>query len=88
MADYKWRALAAFACGATIGVVAGLFLAPKSGEQLRADLRHRLNNGADRVRAVSSSVARRAQEMANEVHHGVSEIAEAGLRASRKVMHS
>lgn len=88
MAGSKWTGLFAFFLGASLGVVAGMLLAPKSGEDLREDLSDRLNEGADRVRSASRSVGRRAQEMANQVQQGVSDVAEAGLRASRKLTRS
>ncbi len=85
MADSKWTGFFAFFLGASLGVVAGMLLAPKSGEDLREDLTDRLNEGAHRVRTASKSVAHRAQEMAGQVRQGVSDVADAGLRASRKI---
>jgi gas vesicle protein len=85
MANSKWTGLFAFFLGASLGVVAGMLLAPKSGEDLREDLNDRLSEGAERVRATSRSVARRAQEMAGQVQQSVSDAAEAGMRASRKM---
>ena len=73
MASSKWTGFFAFFLGASLGVVAGMLLAPKSGEDLREDLNDRLNEGAKRVRATSRSVARRAQEMASEVQQRVSD---------------
>lgn len=88
MKGSNWSAVFAFFVGASLGVVAGMFLAPKSGEELREDLTDRLNEGAHRVRAASRSVTRRAQEMASQVHENVSDMADAGLRASRKLTRS
>lgn len=88
MASSKWTGVFAFLLGASLGVVAGMLLAPKSGEDLREDLRDRLNEGADRVRTASKTVARRAQEIAGQVEQSVSEMADAGLRASRKITRS
>ena len=88
MAGSKWTGFFAFFLGASLGVVAGMLLAPKSGEDLREDLNDRLTEGAERVRATSKSVARRAQEMASQVQQSVSDAAEAGLRASRKLTRS
>jgi gas vesicle protein len=85
MANSKWTGLFAFFLGASLGVVAGMLLAPKSGEDLREDLNDRLSEGAERVRATSRSVARRAQEMASQVQQSVSDAAQAGMRASRKM---
>ena len=88
MAGSKWTGFFAFFLGASLGVVAGVLLAPKSGEDMREDLTDRLNKGAERVRTTSKSVTRRAQEMANQVQQSVSEAAEAGIRASRKMTRS
>jgi len=88
MASSKWTGVFAFLVGASLGVVAGMLLAPKSGEDLREDLTDRLNEGADRVRSAGRSVSRRAQEIANQVQQGVSDVAEAGLKASRKLTRS
>jgi len=88
MAGSKWTGFFAFLLGAGLGVVAGMLLAPKSGEELREDLTDRLDEGATRLRAASKSVRRRAQDIASQVQQGVSDVAEAGLRASRKVTRS
>jgi gas vesicle protein len=88
MAGSKWTGVIAFFLGASLGVVAGILLAPKSGEETREDLSDRLNEGAERVRTAGKTVARRAQEMASQVQQGVSDMAEAGLRASRKISRS
>jgi gas vesicle protein len=88
MAGSKWTGFVAFFLGASLGVVAGILLAPKSGEDMREDLTDRINEGAERVRTTSRSVARRAQEMANKVQQSVSDAAEAGMRASRKMTRS
>jgi gas vesicle protein len=88
MTDSKWTTFFAFFLGASLGVVAGMLLAPKSGEELREDLTDRLNEGAERARTAGRSVSRRAQEMANQAQQRVSEMADPGLRASRKVTRS
>ena len=88
MAGSKWTGLFAFFLGAGLGVVAGMLLAPKSGEDLREDISGRLNDGAHRVRTAGRTVSRRAQEMANQVQQTVSDAADAALRASRKVTRS
>ena len=38
-----------FAAGLALGAGLGLLLAPKSGKELRTDLRHRMHNGVDGV---------------------------------------
>jgi gas vesicle protein len=88
MANSKWAGFFAFILGASVGVVAGMLLAPKSGEDLREDLADRLNEGRRQVRTASKTVARRAQEVANQVQQSVSDVADAGIRASRKIARS
>ncbi|PYU26646.1 MAG: hypothetical protein DMG32_09500 [Acidobacteria bacterium] len=88
MAGSKWTGFFAFFLGASLGVVAGMLLAPKSGEELREDLGDRLNEGAHRVRTAGRTVSRRAQDMASQVQRSVSDAADAALRASRKVTRS
>jgi gas vesicle protein len=81
----KWTAVAAFVCGASLGVLAGMFLAPKSGEEMREDFTDQLHEGAKRVRAATKSVKRQAHEIADQVQQAASDMAEAGLRAARKI---
>ena len=84
MTGSRWTTFFAFLAGASLGVVAGMLLAPKSGEELREDLTDRLNEGAERARTAGRAVSRRAQEMAGQVQQSVSDMADAGLRAARK----
>jgi gas vesicle protein len=88
MATSKWSGFFAFLLGASLGIAAGMLLAPKSGEDLREDLTDRLNEGARRARTAGKNVARRAQEVAEQVQESVSDLADAGLRASRKIARS
>jgi gas vesicle protein len=88
MAGSKWTGFFAFFLGASLGVVAGMLLAPKSGEDLREDLAERINEGARQVRTASKSVVRRAQDVANQVQQSVSDVTDAGIRASRKIARS
>lgn len=85
MRDNKWIAVAAFACGAALGALAGIYFAPKSGKEMREDLSDQLNEGARRARKASEQVTRRAQEMAGQVQRSVSDLADAGIRAARKI---
>jgi hypothetical protein len=54
-ADYLLPALGAFTVGVLLGVGVGVLLAPKPGQELRSDLRNRLQSGQD---AVSGAVGR------------------------------
>jgi gas vesicle protein len=88
MADNKWSAFGAFLCGAALGALAGIYFAPKSGKEMREDLSDQWNEGARRARKASDSVTRRAQEIAGQVQQSVSDLADAGVRAARKINRS
>ncbi len=85
MADNKWSAFGAFLCGAALGALAGIYFAPKSGKEMREDLSDQWNEGARRARKASDKVTRRAQEIAGQVQQSVSDLADAGVRAARKI---
>ncbi len=85
MADNKWNAFGAFLCGAALGALAGIYFAPKSGKEMREDLSDQWNEGARRARRASDKVTRRAQEIAGQVQQSVSDLADAGARAVRKI---
>jgi hypothetical protein len=59
-ADYLLPALGAFTVGVLLGVGVGVLLAPKPGQELRSDLRNRLQSGQD---AVSGAVGRVAENV-------------------------
>lgn len=84
MAGSRWTTFFSFFLGASLGIGIGMLLAPKSGEELREDLTDRLNEGTRRARAVGKTVSRRAQEIAEQAREGVSDMADAGVRAARK----
>jgi gas vesicle protein len=85
MGDNKWSAFGAFLCGAALGALAGVYFAPKSGKEMREDLSDQWNEGARRARKASDRVTRRAQEIAGQVQESVSDLADAGMRAARKI---
>jgi gas vesicle protein len=85
MADNRWSAFGAFLCGAALGALAGIYFAPKSGKEMREDLSDQWNEGARRARKAGDTVTRRAQEIAGQVQQSVSDLADAGARAVRKI---
>jgi len=85
MRDNKWSALVAFICGAAVGALAGIYFAPKSGKEMREDLSDQWEEGTRRARKAGAKVARHAQEMAEQVQQSVSDLADAGMRAARKI---
>ena len=54
--------LAYFVIGGTIGAVAALLLAPKSGRELRGDIADVTRKGVDRTRELGTQVGARAGE--------------------------
>jgi hypothetical protein len=48
-ADWLLPALGIFGAGLVVGAGLGLLLAPKPGRELREDLRHRVQSGAEAV---------------------------------------
>ena len=85
MRENKWTAVLAFVCGAALGALAGIYLSPKSGKEMREDLGDLLSEGERRARKTGERVARRAQDMAGQVQKSVSDLADAGVRAARKI---
>lgn len=85
MAGSKWTTFFAFFLGASLGIGIGMLFAPKSGEELREDLSDQLNEGTRRARAAGKTISRRAQTLADQARESVSDMADAGLRAARKV---
>ncbi|MCD9025985.1 YtxH domain-containing protein [Cohnella silvisoli] len=53
--------------GGVIGAVAALLLAPKSGRELRGDIRDRYTDMQDRTKRMLTDVGNRTQEMAKQV---------------------
>lgn len=60
--DNLLPALGAFTVGVLLGVGVGLMLAPKPGNELRSDLRNRIQSGQD---ALTNAVASRTGDPAN-----------------------
>lgn len=55
--DYLLPALGAFTVGVLLGVGVGLMLAPKPGNELRSDLRNRLQGGQESLTGAGASRA-------------------------------
>lgn len=53
--DYLLPALGAFTVGVLLGVGVGLMLAPKPGNELRNDLRNRIQGGQDTLTGTGTS---------------------------------
>jgi gas vesicle protein len=77
--------IAYFAIGATLGAVAALLFAPKSGRELREDLADATRKGVDRARETGSQLSTRAGEYYESASTRAGELA-TGVReaASRR----
>jgi gas vesicle protein len=77
--------IAYFAIGATLGAVAALLFAPKSGRELREDLADATRKGVDRARETGSQLSTRAGEYYESASARAGELA-TGVReaASRR----
>jgi gas vesicle protein len=77
--------IAYFAIGATLGAVAALLFAPKSGRELREDLADATRKGVDRARETSTQLSQRAGEYYETASQRAGELA-SGVReaASRR----
>jgi len=78
----------AFAIGLGVGAILGLVFAPQSGEDTRALLREKAQDGIDEAVARGKKVARRAQAAADSAREFVNNAAEAGEGAYREARNS
>jgi len=78
----------AFAIGLGVGAILGLVFAPQSGEDTRALLREKAQDGIDEAVARGKKVARRAQAAADSAREFVNNATEAGEGAYRAARNS
>ena len=74
----------AFAIGLGVGAVAGMMFAPKSGEEARALLREKAQDGMNEVITQGKKVARKAQAAADNAKELVSDAVDSGQSAYRE----
>jgi gas vesicle protein len=85
----NWPAItSAFAIGLGVGAILGLVLAPQSGEDTRALLREKAQEGIDETVSQGKRVARKAQRAADSAREFVNDAVEAGQGAYREVRNS
>jgi gas vesicle protein len=70
-----------FILGVGVGAVAASLLAPKSGEDLRADIAEGVSEGANRVRRSSKDLRQRTQKLVGLAKDHVQDALEAGDEA-------
>lgn len=86
MSRKNWPEItAAFAIGVGVGAIVGMMLAPQSGEETRAYLRERAEQGFDEVKEQGKRVARRAQATAEDAKDFMNEAMDRGKAAYREV---
>ncbi len=64
--------LAGIGLGVLIGAVIGLLFAPKSGEEMRGEIGHKLHDLTEKVRELSHQVAERGGETVRNLRERVS----------------
>jgi gas vesicle protein len=85
----NWPAItSAFAIGLGMGAILGLVLAPQSGEDTRALLREKAQEGIDEAVSQGNRVARKAQRAADSAREFVNDAVEAGQGAYREARNS
>jgi len=70
-----------FILGLGIGAVTALLLAPKAGEELRADIAEGVSEGVNQVRSTAKDLNRRAQKIVALAQDHVQDAMEAGQEA-------
>ena len=70
-----------FILGVSVGAVAALLLAPKAGEELRADIATGVSDGVNQVRSTAKDLNRRAQKIVALAQDHVQDAVEAGQEA-------
>jgi gas vesicle protein len=78
----------AFAIGLGVGAILGVVFAPQSGEDTRALLREKAQDGIDEAVARGKKVARGAQAAADSAREFVNNAVEAGEGAYREARNS
>jgi gas vesicle protein len=89
MANKSWpQVLSAFSIGIGVGAILGLIFAPQAGEDTRAYIREKAEDGVDEAIARGRKVARHAQRAVGEAREFVNEAVDAGENAFRQALNS
>jgi gas vesicle protein len=75
------RTIFTFILGVSVGAVTALLLAPKAGEELRADIAEGVSDGVNQVRTTAKDLNRRAQKTVALAQDHVQDAMEAGREA-------
>ena len=91
MTDNRWSAITPFFFGVVIGAVVAVFVAPKSGQEMRGDLADKVNQGIRRGKASTRNLVSQATRVADQVEQEVERVkdaVDAGTRAYRAANNS
>jgi gas vesicle protein len=75
------RTMFTFILGVSVGAVTALLLAPKAGEELRADIAAGVSDGVDQVRSAGKDLNRGARKIVALAQDHVQDAMEAGQAA-------
>ena len=78
----------AFAIGLGVGAILGMMWAPQSGEETRALVREKAQDGIDEAVSQGKNVARKAQKAADKAREFVNDAVDAGQGAYREARNS
>ncbi len=85
--EKHWReSLTAFAVGLGVGAAVAVFLAPRSGAEMRESLLQSAKDGLDGVVSAGEKLTRRAQAEIEYAKEQVRQATEVGERAYREAM--
>ncbi|HWS54273.1 MAG TPA: YtxH domain-containing protein [Pyrinomonadaceae bacterium] len=76
--------VACFALGATVGALAALLFAPKSGRELREDIADATRKGVDRARETGTQLSARAGEVYDSAAARAGELAQTAREAASR----
>ena len=85
MASNRWQeTLVAFVAGVGLGALAGILLAPKSGEETREQIADAVKDGYDSAVASGRQLARSANQTIDDLKEHAGDVVDAGQKAFRQ----
>jgi gas vesicle protein len=78
---YKVKTILSFVLGAGVGAVAALLLAPKSGEELRAEIAAEAGDEVNEIRRAGNNLKQKAQKSVEAAQDHLQDAIEAGEEA-------
>ena len=71
--------------GCALGVLAGIFFAPKSGKELRSDIKKKEKDVLKEAKDIYADVGTKAKEIIGEVRHQASELKQEAEGTGKKI---